>query len=178
MLKGDRAGRDTAHPVIIVEYDPQWPVLYRKEKIRILETVGPKIFAIEHIGSTAVEGLGAKPIIDMMAGVHGLSDADECPPQLKKIGYIDITPQPDNLEWYYCLGRGPHSPGYHLHLVKFESTHWRKHLLFRDFLQTHPEVAQEYYELKKRLASEYRYDRVGYTNAKTLFTESVTSHIS
>lgn len=162
-------------PVIIVEYDPQWPILYEEEKRRILEAVGHKVLAIDHIGSTAVPGLGAKPIIDIMAGVHQLADADECLPCLQKIGYIDVTPEPENPEWYYCLGKGPHSTGYHLHLVKFMNDHWRRHLLFRDFLRTHPEVAQQYYELKKKLALEYGSDRVGYTNAKTSFIESATA---
>jgi GrpB-like predicted nucleotidyltransferase (UPF0157 family) len=161
------------HPVIIVDYDPQWPVLYEEERRRILEVVGHKVLAIEHIGSTAVPGLGAKPIIDMMAGVRESTDADECLPPLEKIGYRDVAPQPNNLEWYYCLGKGPHSTGYHLHLVKFVSPHWRRHLLFRNYLRTHPEAAQRYYELKKKLAAKHGSDRIGYTDAKTSFIESI-----
>lgn len=162
-------------PVSIVDYDPSWPILYEEEKRRILEIAGHKVLRIEHIGSTAVPSLGAKPIVDMMAGVRQRSDADECLPLLERIGYLDVTPEPDNSEWYYCLGKGPHSPGYHLHLVKFMSGHWRRHILFRDFLRTHPEVAQQYYELKERLAIRYGTDRVGYTDAKTSFINSVIS---
>jgi GrpB-like predicted nucleotidyltransferase (UPF0157 family) len=162
-----------AGPVIIVEYDPAWPILYEEEKRRILEAIGHKVLAIEHIGSTAVPGLGAKPIIDIMAGVHQLADADECLAPLQKIGYLDVTPEPDNSEWYYCLGKSPHSTGYHLHLAKFMSDHWRRHLLFRDFLRAHPKVAQRYYELKKKLSAQYGSDREGYTAAKTSFIGSV-----
>ena len=163
--------------VLIVEYDSQWPVLYEEEKHRILESVGHKVLAIEHIGSTAVPGLGGKPIIDIMVGVRGSADAEECLPLLHAIGYTDVTPQLGEPDWYYCLGKGPHHVAYHLHLVRFRSDHWERHLLFRDFLRTHPEVAQQYYELKKKLATKHGSDRVGYTDAKTLFIESVISQV-
>ena len=138
-------------PVAVVDYDPSWSVLYEKEKKQILEAVRNKILAIEHIGSTAVLDLGAKPIIDIMAGVHGQIEADQCLTPLKKIGYTDVTPEPGNSEWFYCLGKWPHSAGYHLHLAKFPSNHWNRHLVFRDFLQSHPEVAEQYFRLKKEL---------------------------
>lgn len=165
-------------PVVIVDYDPPWPILYEEEKRRILEAVGHKVLAVEHIGSTAVPGLGAKPIIDMMAGVHQSTDADDCIPMLKDIGYTDVTPLPEFPDWYYCLGKSPHSVGYHLHLVKFGSDHWEKHLLFRDLLRTHPELAQQYYELKRELASKYGSDRNAYTESKTSFIESVIAQAS
>ena len=165
-------------PVIVVDRDPHWPLMYEEEKGRILEAVGNKILAIEHIGSTAVPGLGAKPIIDIMAGVRQHTDADECLSPLYRIGYIDVTPQPGHTEWYYCLGKAPHSTGFHLHLVKFMSAHWQKHLVFRDFLRTHPTTAQHYYELKRNLATKYGTDRVGYTDAKTSFIESVLTQAS
>jgi GrpB-like predicted nucleotidyltransferase (UPF0157 family) len=147
--------------------------MYEEEKRRIFGAVEDKILSIEHIGSTAVPGLEAKPIIDMMAGVRGSVDADNCVPELRDIGYDDITPQPGNPEWFYCLGRGHHSPGYHLHLVKFMSDHWVRHLMFRDILRTHPEVARRYGELKRKLASELSSDRTAYTDAKTSFIQSV-----
>jgi len=163
-------------PVRIVDHDPQWAILYEEEKLRILAVIGHKLMAIEHIGSTAVPGLGAKPIVDIMAAVLGSTDADECLPLLKPLGYEDVTPQPENPDWYYCLGkrnRGKHL--YHLHLVRFNGEHWKKHLLFRDFLRTHPEVAQRYHELKKKLATKYQSDRERYTEAKTSFIESVVT---
>jgi len=162
---------------VVVPYDPRWPRLYREEKRRILEAVGQKVMVVEHIGSTAVPGLGAKPIVDIMAGVLQSADAGDCLPPLQPLGYDDVTPQPGNPEWYCCLGKYTHAPEkatpYHLHLVRFMSDHWERHLLFRDFLRTHAEVAQQYYELKKKLAAEHGSDREGYTEAKTSFIESV-----
>lgn len=165
-------------PVRIVDYDPSWPILYEKEKKRILESVGNKLVGIEHIGSTAVLGLGSKPIIDMLAGNLGAPDAEECMLLLQDLGYTDVTPQPEEPDWYYCLSRayrGEFSSllNYHLHLMRFMSDFWKRHLLFRNYLRTHPETAQQYYELKKKLAGEYGSNRRGYTTAKTSFIKSV-----
>ena len=161
------------NPVVIVDYDPQWPTFYRKEKELICRALGHRISAIEHIGSTAVPILGGKNIIDMMAGVSHIDEANECLSPLKSIGYVDVTPQPDNAEWYYCLGKGHHSAGYHLHLVKSNSEHWKRHIVSRDFLRKTPKIAQEYYNLKEELATKYATDRIGYTEAKSKFVESV-----
>jgi len=70
--------------------------MYEEEKRRVLETIGHKAMAIEHIGSTAVPGLGAKPIVDIMVGVRGPSDAEECVQLLQDLGYDDVTPQTEN----------------------------------------------------------------------------------
>lgn len=162
-------------PVVIAEYDPQWPTLYEKEKELIRTILRHRVKAIEHIGSTAVPDLGGKSIIDMMAGTSSLDEANQCISLLEGVGYKSVTrpPEPDNAEWYYCLGKGPHSVGYHLHLVKHNSTHWRKHIFFRDFLRENHRVAQEYYSLKKKLAARYGTDRLGYTEAKSAFIEFV-----
>ena len=165
-------------PVRIVDYDFQWPILYKEEKCRILEVIGHKVVAIEHVGSTAVPDLGGKPIIDIMAGADQSTDADECVLLLQNLDYKNVTPEPEEPDWYYCLskvyqGENVKLLNYHLHLVKFKSDHWRNHLLFRDNLRNHPEVAQEYYRLKKSLAAMYGSDREGYTEAKASFIESV-----
>lgn len=169
-----------SRPVTIVDYDSRWPILYEEEKRRILEAVGHKASAIEHIGSTAVPGLGGKPIIDMMAGVHQSTEADECVPLLRDLGYRDVTPEPDEPDWHYCLskpyqGETAKLENFHLHFVKFMSDHWKRHLFFRDFLRTHPDVAKQYYKLKKKLATKYGSNRIGYTEAKTSFIESITA---
>jgi GrpB-like predicted nucleotidyltransferase (UPF0157 family) len=159
--------------VVIVNYDPQWPKLFEKERKLIKEALGDKVRAIEHIGSTAVPNLGGKNIVDIMAGVDNIDEANECLSPLERIGYKDVTPQPGNREWYYCLGKGHHSVGYHLHLVKFESEHWKRHIIFRDRLRKNPKIARDYFNLKKQYASKYGTDRLGYTEAKSAFIESV-----
>jgi len=159
-------------PVIVVDYDPAWPSLYEAERKLILGAAVAKMLSIEHIGSTSVPGLGAKPIIDIIAGVDSKLAADECVELLKPVGYTDVAPE-DSPEWFYCLGRGPHSVGYHLHLVLEGSPFHLKHIVFRDYLRSHPEAAAEYYELKKRLSTQYGENRVAYTESKTGFIDAV-----
>ena len=164
-----------SHPVNIIDYDPQWPLLYEKEKRSILEAIGHIIVRIEHIGSTAVPSLGAEPIIDIIVAVNHLNDAEKCIEPLASIGY-EYVPEYENSipeRRYFHRGKPPKEQHYHLHMVELTSDFWKKHLLFRDYLRTHPEEAREYYELKKRLATKFGSNREGYTTAKTSFIESV-----
>jgi GrpB-like predicted nucleotidyltransferase (UPF0157 family) len=160
--------------VVVVDYDPQWPSQYEEEKDRILGAIGDVAVAIEHIGSTAVPGLGAKPIIDIMVAVSRLADAERCIDPLQEIGYEYVPEYNDVIPERRYFHKGP--PGartYHLHMVELTSGFWERHLLFRDFLRTHPKEARRYHELKKELAAKFGSDRDGYTEAKTSFIESV-----
>ena len=159
--------------ITVVEYDPEWPRFYEEEKEFILDAVGEHIKSIEHFGSTSVTGLGAKPIIDIIAGLDSQEIADRCLPALAVIGYDDVTSEPTDDDWYYCLGKGPHSPGVHLHLARHRSPFWKRHLLFRDYLRAHPDTAKEYFELKLRLVEKYADTREVYTESKTDFIEDV-----
>ena len=160
-------------PVVIVDYDPQWPIRYQEEKGRILEAIGRVIVAIEHIGSTAVPGLGAKPIIDIMVAVSRLADAEECIEPLQGMGY-EYAPEIEvSMPQRRYFDKGPAEARIHLHMVELAGESWQRHLLFRDFLRDHPQVAQEYEQLKRELAAEYGSDRAGYTEAKTSFIRSV-----
>lgn len=164
------------YPVIIVDYNPQWPALYEEEKGRLLGVIGHKVVAIEHVGSTAVPGLGAKPIIDITVAVHRLADAEECIELLPSIGYEYIPPDKVGIPERRYFRKGlPGARTHHIHMVELASDFWERHLLFRDFLRAHPEVAQQYYELKKGLATKYGEDREGYTEAKTSFIEPVVA---
>ena len=166
-----------ARRVEIAEYDPKWVMLYRNEKGKIQAAIGHVAGAVEHIGSTAVPGLGAKPIIDIMVAIRLLSEADKCLEPLRSIGY-EYQPQhevsmPERR--FFSKGEPPIEQHYHLHMVEKRSEFWKQHLAFRDYLRTHPEKARQYYELKKKLASAYGSDREGYTEAKTQFIESVVN---
>lgn len=161
-------------PVVIVPYNPQWPELYEQEKTRVFKVLDDKALVIEHIGSTAVPGVGGKDIVDFMVGVRDKAEADESVQLLQSLDYTDVTPQPGHTEWFYCLGKTPGiTPRYHLHLMKYPSPFWSKHILFRDYLRAHPELAEEYYDLKKKLADKYGSDRIDYTDAKSEFIEGV-----
>jgi GrpB-like predicted nucleotidyltransferase (UPF0157 family) len=164
-----------AEPIVIVAYDPQWAAMYEEEKARILDAIGEKVLAIEHIGSTAVPGLGAKPIIDMMAGIRSMSHSMDCIQPLEELGYeYFFYPEFPTRRFFRDgpMGEGPH----HLHMTEYLSGFWREKLTFRDFLRTHHEVAQEYHKLKTEWADRFGADREryeAYTEAKTSFIESV-----
>jgi GrpB-like predicted nucleotidyltransferase (UPF0157 family) len=164
--------------VRIVPYDPQWPNDYDVEQRRIVDAIGDAIVSLDHIGSTAVPGLGGKPIVDIMSGVRNLGDAERCLHRLSEIGYTEVTPEPQEPDWHFCLSKRVATPrprllNVHLHLVNHGSAHWEKHLRFRDYLRAHPSVAHEYFDLKLRLASLHGSDREGYTNAKSAFIDAV-----
>jgi len=162
--------------VVIVDYDPEWPRLFEEERRRLRAAL-PGDGSIEHMGSTSVPGLGAKPIIDIMVGVAGEAEAHRFQRLLEPAGYLDITPEPGETEWFYCLGRGTRELYYHVHLVVEGSRHWRRQLAFRDQLRADPYLAAEYDELKRRLADIHGEDREGYTEAKTEFITRVLRKI-
>jgi len=159
-----------------VEYDPRWPTLYEEEKDRILAVAGDFIVAIEHIGSTAVPGLGGKPIIDILPAVRSLADAEQCIGPLEGIGYEYVQEYNDLIPERRYFHKGPEDARtVHLHMVEQTSEFWERHLSFRDWLRTHPEDAQEYYRLKTELAARFGPDREGFTHAKGPFIESIVA---
>lgn len=164
-------------PVVIVDYDPQWPALYTEEKRRILTVIGDAVIAIEHVGSTAVPGLGAKPIIDIMAAVRRLPDAEKCVEPLRTIGFEYVPEYNEVIPERRYFHKGPaEARTHHLHMVELTSGFWEKHLLFRDLLRTHPEEAQRYCQLKKELAANVGSDRETYTEVKTSYIESAIAN--
>ena len=159
-------------PVVIVPYDPAWPRIYKEESRLLRVSVGMIKRSIEHIGSTSVLDLWAKPIIDIIAGVDGRDDAERCRVLLQPLGYDDASTG-NNPEWFYCLAKTAHVPGFHLHIVREECPHHLKHILFRNWLQTHPADAEEYRVLKINLAETNRNDRVAYTGGKVDFINEI-----
>jgi GrpB-like predicted nucleotidyltransferase (UPF0157 family) len=163
--------------VIVVEYDERWPALFEEERARILALISPWVERIEHIGSTSVPGLGAKPIIDIMVGLRSLDDARECIPRLESIGYEYIPKHEASLpeRRYFHKGGTRRARTHHLHMVETTSCFWQRHLLFRDRLRADPALARRYYELKTELAARFPFDRDAYTSAKAPFIEELLS---
>ena len=157
-------------PILLTEYDPAWPEQFARERERIWQAVGPHLLAIEHIGSTAVPGLAAKPVIDILAAIRSLEEAPTCIAPLAALGYTYVPEYEAELperRYFHHLAGGQHL--HHLHMAQSDSRFWRVQLLFRDYLRAHPETAQAYTALKRRLAEQYRDDRAAYTEAKTEF---------
>ncbi len=159
-------------PIEIVDYDPTWPAKFAAEQALLQEVLaGWLIGAIEHIGSTAVPGLAAKPIIDLMAPVASLQMSRPAITLATRIGYVYYPYKADVMHWF-CKPSVVFRT-HHLHLVPRGSPLWKERIAFRDALRHDPALAAEYAALKRRLAATYRHDREAYTDAKTPFMRRV-----
>ena len=159
--------------VEIVGYDPRWPDLFAAEA-NLLRNVLPSdaFIAIEHVGSTAIPGVAAKPIIDIFVAVPSIADAKRTLIEpIKAIGYVYWEDNPIPERMFFVKGMPPFGARrtHHVHLCEPSSEHWSRPLLFRDYLRQHPDQARAYVELKHDLAERFRDDREGYTAAKEAF---------
>jgi len=154
---------DIEDPIIVVNYDVNWSNQYEQEKIRILNALGNAIADIQHIGSTAVPGLAAKPVIDILLGLKQIPPSLTQIANLKALGYLYCGELGISNRHYFRRGM-PRT--YQIHAVQVDSEFWRSHILFRNFLITHPAAAKQYEVLKRKLAVEFRSDRNQYTNNK------------
>jgi GrpB-like predicted nucleotidyltransferase (UPF0157 family) len=161
----------------IEPYNAAWPVAFVEERDKLREILGPWLAGpIEHVGSTAVPGLAAKPIIDIMAGVQDLQTSREALPQLARLNYCYAPYRQDVMHW--LCKPDPATRTHHLHLVPFGSDLWNDRIIFRDRLRSDAGLAEEYGLLKRRLAAIHENDREAYTQAKTPFVEEVLHRVA
>ena len=165
----------SADPILVVPYDEAWPSLYEEERARIERAIGPWVEEIEHVGSTAVPGLAAKPVVDIMVGVRSLEDSPVLVERLVGIGY-EYVPEFERVlparRYFRKMREGRRT--HQIHLVERSNAEWwDRHLLFRDYLRANPESAGEYARLKYELSERFSNDREAYTDAKTDFISEV-----
>lgn len=161
--------------IIIVEYNPRWKILFEQEVALIREILDQNIVSrIEHFGSTAVPGLAAKPIIDILIGVKSLPEVKQIAiSQLKLLEYDYWFDNRDPKRMFFVKGLPPKlSRTHHIHIVDLESPLWKR-LIFRDYLRQNPDEAERYAELKYYLAKGFSSDREAYTAGKLEYINSV-----
>jgi GrpB-like predicted nucleotidyltransferase (UPF0157 family) len=177
----ERIKRVSQEEIVIVAYNPDWPLMFEAEKKHLLNCLPPEIVRrVEHFGSTAIPNLAAKPVVDMLVEVTSLDETKKrIVPVLEAQGY-DYFWRPTHGEDgapFYAWFIKRDADGirtHHIHMVECDfEEHWNR-LLFRDYLIDHPETAREYEALKLSLAREHPHDRVAYTDGKTRFIEQVT----
>jgi GrpB-like predicted nucleotidyltransferase (UPF0157 family) len=151
-------------PVIITPYDPAWPGRFARLGASLRGALGEIALRIDHIGSTAVPGLAAKPIIDIQISVAAFEPVDAFRVPLEGLGYRFRPKNPDLTKRYFREPAG--EPRTHIHVREMGSWSEQLALLFRDYLRTHPEDAAEYAAQKHRLAAAHGRDRHDYTEAK------------
>ena len=160
-----------SEPIQIVSYDPNWPASYERERVALDAAIGG--FAtggIHHVGSTAVPGLDAKPILDILVGVDSLRTSRACFDSLEKLDYLYAPYLAAEMHWF-CKPH-PARRTHHLHLVPTDSDRFRNELAFRDRLRSSSRLASEYAALKHGLAVRFTEDRDAYTDAKANFIDS------
>ena len=163
-----------AEPIELIPHDPAWAAMFHDERQRLLTALPGIFLEVQHIGSTAVPGLAAKPVVDLLAGVDSMASARSLGPALGRIGYATSAAFNASLadrQWFmrWSDGRRTH----HLHVVAHGSAAWQERLAFRDALRDDPALAARYAALKQALAVTHRVDREAYTAAKADFIHAV-----
>ncbi len=160
--------------VHLAEYQASWKDIFAREERLLRECLGTGALAVEHFGSTAVEGMVAKPIVDILLGVAALPLAPEMTRKLTQLGYSSVPEMALRFPGLEYFHKGP--PEWrlvHLHVVEHRGAIWLRSVRFRDYLRDNPEVARKYALLKRRLAKKYPHDRSAYTEGKRSFIDHV-----
>jgi GrpB-like predicted nucleotidyltransferase (UPF0157 family) len=161
-------------PVKVVPYLSQWPSLFEAERAALVSVFPPSAFRIEHIGSTAVVGLGGKPIIDVLIGANALAEIEARIPAAEALGYQYMPEHEAVLPQRRFFAKPMIRPRlFHVHAVAMDSPFFAERLRFRDALRADSRLAAEYFSLKVKLAARFGDDREGYTDAKSSFIQSV-----
>lgn len=152
--------------VTLAAYNPEWPAFFEVERRRLADALGPRAVEIAHIGSTAIPGADAKPLIDIMLGVPSRAAAAEIVPNLEALGYLALGEF--GIAGRQFLKRGEPTT-HHIHAVAHGSDFWRLNLLFRDFMRNTPDALAAYIVLKRVLAQRFADNRDEYTKGKDAF---------
>lgn len=171
-------------PLELVDHDPNWVNVFLAEKERILAEVNSEyILQIEHFGSTSIKGIRSKPYIDLIIEIpEGLLFNEQLIAEFESLGYTHFkVPAREGIEAYMSFGKGYSLEGrkeqiFHIHMCPGDNYMWRQ-IAFRDYLNTHPERARQYEDLKLQLVSQYRNDRGAYVSGKSDFIQETLEMI-
>jgi len=162
--------------VKLVEHANNWKELFKEEKILLNTLVGKHVVDIQHIGSTAIDGIAAKPLLDILIGVTSMADAQKFDKhKLKEANIYHLgRVQIEGKEVFAKFSNLENLTKTHvLHVVEYGGDWWQKHIYFRDYLNEHPEVANDYAALKKELAEAFPTNERSYTDGKKGFVDKI-----
>ena len=158
--------------VELVEPDHEWTKEYARERLNLSKAIGELALAIEHVGSTAVPALPAKPIIDIAVSVQSEAEIPKIVPKLEGIGYLYRGDAPFQGGHLFVRESSPGVRTHHVHVVQIRDPQWREWVRFRDFLKTNSELRKDYAQLKLELKNRFPSDRRAYTLGKTRFIKN------
>lgn len=159
--------------VEVVQHNPNWRSLFDIESAHITVALGKNVMAIHHIGSTAITAIYAKPIIDILVEVRLIDKVDASNPEMQLLGY-ECMGEFGILNRRFFLKNNPTGiRTHHVHIFSSNFAQIDRHLAFRDYMNTHPESAQKYSELKQELAKNYPNDIEGYMDGKNEFIREI-----
>ena len=161
--------------VVVAPYDPRWPQLFEEAAAELFDAVGPSLLAVHHVGSTAVPGLPAKPILDLLGSVSDFEGAVRMVPSLSALGYEFRPGEEIPGRHYFRRPPGGNLRTHHLSLAEPDSWHHRAALAFRDALRGDSDLASRYAALKEDLARRFPRDRPAYLEGKSDFIRAVLS---
>jgi GrpB-like predicted nucleotidyltransferase (UPF0157 family) len=163
----------TPEPLELTPYSPMWPVTFDMEKGRLTEIFGADAMIIEHVGSTAVPGLGGKPVIDILVGAPSVELVDRYIPALVESGYRHVEEFQRAFPQRRFLVKAHGMPGYfNMNAVRYDTPFWKDLILFRDILRSDQVIAERYWRLKGLLSTRFRNDRQAYADNKTEFIQN------
>jgi GrpB-like predicted nucleotidyltransferase (UPF0157 family) len=159
--------------VLVVPSDDEWPAAFAQERHCLCKRIGHLMLDIQHVGSTAVPGLAAKPIIDIDAAIASPAAVQRCRPLLIALGYLDRGDRSRKGGYVFVRERAPEVRTHHLHMVAIDDPQWADYLRFRDRLRADTALRTDYTALKQKLEERFAADRQGYTAAKGAFIRRV-----
>lgn len=178
MNEDDSLFRAINEQIELVPYNAAWPSQFEIESARLMELFPMQIANVQHFGSTAIPGMPAKPIIDILVGVQSMKVAEQLVEPLLENGYgtsAEFNATLVGRLWFMRWQEGRRT--HHLHVVELGGMEWSRKLLFRDILRTDPVTADRYAQLKLSLAGLYKDNRENYTSAKTAFISAVLRNV-
>jgi GrpB-like predicted nucleotidyltransferase (UPF0157 family) len=158
--------------VRLAPYSSRWSELYELEEQSLREAIGAYVLDIQHVGSTAIPGMVAKPILDVVVAIDSFEAAAVCIEPMERLGYEYRGENGIPRRHYFTKGE-PRT--HHVHMLEQDNPEWRRMIVFRDALRSDPSLAEEYAMLKKELAKKHSSNRVAYTDGKAAFVERVVA---
>lgn len=160
-----------ARKIEVVDYDPNWPLLFTVEAEKIKQALGSNCLEIHHIGSTSIPGLSAKPIIDMMPVVQNIQEVDQATQSMELLGYAAKGEY--GIAFRRFFQKGGSERTHNVHVFQESDPEISRYLKFRDWLHSHPDDAENYAQLKRELAQKFPQDILQYCNGKDAFVASI-----